>query len=120
MSFEEVWALPNPKPGPRGSRVAWILESVDVEGQRKNFLARIKGEFIAVSAMREQAAGANEPGAISDEWDQGAGAWKNNYRLGNVRGIPCQANFDISGIGNLAQDSRVPILGREYIVRASI
>lgn len=118
--FQEVWALPNPKPCPRGSRIAWILESVDVEGQRKNFLARIEGEFIAISGIRGQAMDSNQFGAVSDEWDQSTGRWKNNYRFGQLSGVPCQANFDIGGIGNMPQGSRVTILGREYIVRASV
>ena len=46
ITYKAVWRPRHQTEGPGGNDLAWILESIDMKGERKTFLARINREYL--------------------------------------------------------------------------
>lgn len=108
--YEEIWRKLEPMAGPDGTKIAWILQSV--EG--KTFLRRISGAYLALSQEEGHTFGAR-----SEEWNAGAG-WCTKYAI-EAEGVPSFASFDnehLEGEASWKLGETVEAFGTNYVVRA--
>jgi hypothetical protein len=112
--YEEIWRVLTPIPGPKR---AWILESVeDGEGERKTFLGRIGGGYMALSDKK-----GTKFAARSEQWDELAKTWKVKYTVGDIEEVPSLAGLAKEGFDGeetWIEGCKAAVLGKQYLVRA--
>ncbi len=112
--YEEIWRVLTPIPGPKR---AWILESIgEGEGERKTFLGRIGGGYMALSDKK-----GTKFAARSEQWDEVAKTWKAKYTVGDIEEVPSLAELAKEGFDSeetWVEGHKAVVLGKQYLVRA--
>lgn len=123
MDYEEIWArkLPVLIPGEDLQHIhAWILESDNVEGEKKIFLGKIGGDYLAISETKADNTRVGEFDARWEKWSAKSSSWEVQFRERENDQLPSLVSdagvFD--GQDSWYEGGNVKILGRNYTVRA--
>jgi hypothetical protein len=121
MEYEEVWRVLPPNPGPgEGGKTAWIVESANAEGERKTFLGRVGGAYMALSGKEREAWKDREFGVRKEVWNERENKWRAKH-FGDVSKVPSLSGVNtgsFEGEHTWREGEQVVILGQNYIVRA--